>query len=566
MRASLYDWGGGLVWIAGGEGTDAGAAVVRAAVAAVGGHATLVRAPDDVRNAVDVFQPLPAPLMALTPQAEGDLRPGGHPQPRPHVRGRVKRCRPTSPLPSLPIRTIADSEKILRSCVHCGFCTATCPTYVLLGDELDSPRGRIYLIKDMLEDGKPANEEVTRHIDRCLSCLACMTTCPSGVDYMHLVDHARAHIDETYRRPFVDRLIRALLAVVLPYPGRFRAALARGQARPAVRRAGRGAARRASASPRCCASRRRRLPARRRPTRPGIFPGEGRAQGAGRAAARLRPVGARPRHQRGRDPPADPRTASRWCWPRARAAAARWSTTWAAPTTPTPQAKRNIDAWTREIDGGGLDAIIVTTSGCGTTVKDYGFMLRLDPDYAEKAARVSALAKDMSRISGDARPRRARRTAPALTVAYHAACSLQHGQQVKTAPKALLARAGFEVREPAEAHLCCGSAGTYNMLQPEISGRLRDRKVANIEATGADDRRRRQYRLHHPDRQRQPTAGRPHGRAARLGLWRARSRSGWRRWNHDTETHRPLDNRISRHLCISQRLMGSRDDAACADR
>ncbi len=378
---------------------------------------------------------------------------------------------------------VANSEKILRSCVHCGFCTATCPTYLLLGDELDSPRGRIYLIKDMLEGGKPANEEVTLHIDRCLSCLACMTTCPSGVDYMHLVDHARAHIHETYRRPLIDRLMRSVLAAVLPYPGRFRAALRAARFGAHVRRAGEAAAG-------------RRPPVRHagagavepaaayggRATR--RLPGTGRAQGARCAAPRLRPVGARSRHQRGRHPPAQP------AWRRGRsgggggAAAARSSTTWGARTIPTNRRNATSMRGRARSRGSGLDAILVTTSGCGTTVKDYGFMLRLDPDYAEKAARVSALAKDISEYL-ETLDLGAPTEGAGLSVAYHAACSLQHGQQVKTAPKTLLARAGFDVREVAEGHICCGSAGTYNMLQPEISQRLRDRKVANIEATGA---------------------------------------------------------------------------------
>jgi glycolate oxidase iron-sulfur subunit len=376
---------------------------------------------------------------------------------------------------------IAVSEKILRSCVHCGFCTATCPTYVLLGDELDSPRGRIYLIKDMLENDKPANDKVTLHIDRCLSCLACMTTCPSGVDYMHLVDHARQRIEKTYRRPLLDRVIRATLAAILPYPARFRAAIAAAWfGRPLAGLASRipGMARLATMIRMAPASLPRAGPAQ------GIFPGQGVRRGRvailqgcaqsvldpGINAAAVRLLtrqgievvlikgegccGALPHHM-GRADQAH------------------------------HLARANIDAWTREIEGEGLDAIVITTSGCGTTIKDYGFIFRNDRDYADKAGRISALAKDVSEYL-EALGLPAPTNPQNLTVAYHAACSLQHGQQIKSAPKTLLADAGFKVREPAESHLCCGSAGTYNMLQPEISVRLRDRKAGNLNATGAD--------------------------------------------------------------------------------
>ena len=373
------------------------------------------------------------------------------------------------------------AEKILRSCVHCGFCTATCPTYVLLGDELDSPRGRIYLIKDMLEKAKPANDEVTLHVDRCLSCLSCMTTCPSGVDYMHLVDHARAHINETYKRPLMDRLSRWLLANVLPYPDRFRKALWGARlARPLA-----GLMKRTPALSRFGAMIElapRRLPRMRKagPVRAAATARKGRVAllrgcaqsvldpGINEAAIRLLN-----------------RHGIEVVLPEAAGCCGALVHHMGRSEESHEQAKRNVDAWMKEIEGEGLDAILVTTSGCGTTVKDYGFLLRLDPAYAEKAARVSALARDISEYLETldlGEPEDTRN----LRVAYHAACSLQHGQQVRTAPKTLLARAGFRVSEPAESHLCCGSAGTYNMMQTEISRRLRDRKVAHIEATGAD--------------------------------------------------------------------------------
>ena len=375
------------------------------------------------------------------------------------------------------------AEGILRSCVHCGFCTATCPTYVLLGDELDSPRGRIYLIKDMLENDKPANEEITLHIDRCLSCLACMTTCPSGVDYMHLVDHARVRIHTTYKRPLIDRLTRSMLAKIVPHRGRFRMALAAAfLARPLA-----GLFDRIPGLSRFAAMVRlapARLPTRSAEERRHLFP----ALGAKKARVAL----LRGCAQSVLDPGINEaairlltRNGVEVAMPENEGCCGALVHHMGRADDAHQQAKRNIDAWIGEIEGEGLDAILVTTSGCGTTIKDYGFMLRLDPDYAEKAARVSSLAKDISEyletldLGEPEAPSR-------LKVAYHAACSLQHGQQVTSAPKKLLSRAGFTVSEPAESHLCCGSAGTYNMLQPEISRQLRDRKVANIEAVAPD--------------------------------------------------------------------------------
>jgi len=373
----------------------------------------------------------------------------------------------------------AESEAILRKCVHCGFCTATCPTYVELGNELDSPRGRIYLIKDMLEKGRPADRETVTHIDRCLSCLSCMSTCPSGVNYMHLVDHARVHIEKTYRRPILDRMIRTMLAQVLPYPGRFRLALGLAKVgRPfaSIFRAIPGLKPVASmlelAPQHLPSANAAPLPRPKEMPRGRVALLAGCAQSvldpginaaAARLLARLNVEVVQPEgegccgalvHHMGREEKA------------------------------LEFARHNVDAWTRVIENGGLDAIIITTSGCGTTIKDYGHMLRLDPLYAEKAARVSALAKDATEYLATLDlPEPS--FAPGLTIAYHSACSLQHGQKITRQPKALLTRAGFVVKEPREGHLCCGSAGTYNILQPEISRRLRDRKVKNIEATDA---------------------------------------------------------------------------------
>ncbi len=376
---------------------------------------------------------------------------------------------------------VAESEKILRKCVHCGFCTATCPTYVTLGNELDSPRGRIYLIKDMLENDRPADAEVVTHIDRCLSCLACVTTCPSGVDYMHLVDHARAHIEKTYKRPFMNRLTRGILAAVLPYPGRFRLALRLARLGRPFRRLMRAPALKPFAAMLALAP--RQVPPPSIYSRPRNHPAEGERKarvailtgcaqpvldpGINEAAIRLltrlgvevvAPAGevccGSLVHHMGREQQA------------------------------LASARANVDVWMREIENGGLDAIIITASGCGTTIKDYGHMLRLDPAYAEKAAIVSGLAKDITEYL--ATLDLPSHMPKGVTVAYHSACSMQHGQKITMAPKQLLKAAGFTVRDPAEGHLCCGSAGTYNIMQPDISAALKARKVKNIEATKAD--------------------------------------------------------------------------------
>ncbi|RUL96048.1 glycolate oxidase subunit GlcF [Rhizobium chutanense] len=376
---------------------------------------------------------------------------------------------------------VAESEQILRKCVHCGFCTATCPTYVTLGNELDSPRGRIYLIKDMLENGRPADAEVVTHIDRCLSCLACVTTCPSGVDYMHLVDHARAHIEKTYRRPLMNRLTRAILAAVLPYPGRFRLALNLARFGRPFAGLMRGAALKPFAAMLALAP--RRVPATSDFAKPGIYPPETERRGrVAMLSGCAQPV---------LDPGINAaairlltRLGVEVVVPEGEVCCGSLVHHMGRAEQALASARANVDIWTREIDGQGLDAIIITASGCGTTIKDYGHMLRLDPAYAVKAARVSALAKDITEYL--ATLELPAQTPKGITVAYHSACSMQHGQRITLAPKQLLKAAGFSVRDPAEGHLCCGSAGTYNIMQPEISAALKARKVRNIEATKAD--------------------------------------------------------------------------------
>jgi len=383
-----------------------------------------------------------------------------------------------------PAEALADPhtrelEKILRSCVHCGFCTATCPTYVTLGDERDSPRGRIYLIKDLLETGRKITADDVWPIDHCLSCLSCMTTCPSGVDYRRLVDATRVRIERTYRRPFFDWAMRAVLVRLLPSPSAFRQALQLASLgrrfRPIVRRLP-GLGRRLDAM---LALAPETVPAESIGQAPGVFApatpiGERRRMAllTGCAQSVLAPqINAATIRLLNR-------AGVEVVIPQGEGCCGSLAHHMGAEKRALAQARADIDAWTREIEGEGLEAIVVTASGCGSTIKDYGYMLRDDPAYAKKAERVAALAKDVSEVVGGltldfAPPRR-------LAVAYHAACSLQHGQRIVDAPKTLLRRAGFDVRPIPEAHLCCGSAGTYNILQPDIANALRDRKVANI--------------------------------------------------------------------------------------
>jgi len=367
-------------------------------------------------------------------------------------------------------------------------CTATCPTFLLLGDELDSPRGRIYLIKDMLEAGRPATEDVVRHVDRCLSCLSCMTTCPSGVNYMHLVDHARTYIERTYRRPWHERWLRAVLGVVLPRPSLFRIALigarmVRPFARliPASGRIGRRLRAMFQLAPRAVPS-------------PSPVGGPRIHHAAGERRARVALLAGCA--QQVLAPEINEATIRLLTRAGVEVVVAHGAGCCGALTHHLGQhasamayARANIKAWSSEIEGEGLDAIVINTSGCGTTVKDYGFMFRTEPEpWRCQADKVAALACDISEFLSrfGYTPMRAK---PDLTVAYHSACSLQHGQKVTAEPKALLRRAGFTVVDPAEPHICCGSAGTYNMLQPEIATRLRTRKLrklGHLRATNAD--------------------------------------------------------------------------------
>ena len=373
---------------------------------------------------------------------------------------------------------IAEAETILRKCVHCGFCTATCPTYLLLGDELDSPRGRISQIQAMLESDSAPTPQTVKHVDRCLSCLACATTCPSGVTYGHLIDQARAHIEARYRRPLTERWLRGLVSAVLTRPRLFRAA-ARASALFAPM---------APFAPGRLQGMMRMAPPRLPPAQPTDRPGVHPAAGARRMRVALLGGCVQP-----------------GLAPQINAAAVRLLTRLGAEVVITPAdgccgslplhlgqteraralARRQIEGWIAEMEGPGLDAIVVTASGCGSALKDYGHLFQDDPAWAERAARVSALAADVTELVGRLGLGAAGQ-APPLTVAYHSACSLQHGQGLRREPQALLVQAGFTVVEPREAHVCCGSAGTYNLLQPEIAGRLKTRKAEHLAATGAE--------------------------------------------------------------------------------
>ena len=374
----------------------------------------------------------------------------------------------------------AEAEKVLRKCVHCGFCTATCPTYVLLGDELDSPRGRIDLMKDMLEQDRPATRAVVRHLDRCLSCLGCMTTCPSGVHYQHLIDHARDHVERTYRRPLPERWLRVALAKVLPFPGRLRVALAIAGLIPGPLR------------------------------RSGLWPAPLLAmlQLASVHAASARPHETRVPEPAPRPAPVRGRIAlilgcvQGVLTPQTHAATQRLLMLAGWEVVPVSGccgalvhhlgrraeseafAERLIDNLRTASAAGEFAAVVVNASGCGTQLKDYGFMLRNHPRLAGDAARFSALSRDITEVLAQS-PLPVRPLPEAPVIAYHSACSMQHGQKLDALPRRLLREAGFEVRDIPEGHLCCGSAGSYNILQPQIATQLRDRKLSNIERTGA---------------------------------------------------------------------------------
>lgn len=372
---------------------------------------------------------------------------------------------------------LAEANKILRACVHCGLCTATCPSYQVLGDELDSPRGRIYLIKEMLESGRAADAKTAKHIDRCLSCLACTTTCPSGVDYAHLIELGRDHVEKTYRRPWMDRALRAVLVAVMPYPTRFRLAVfAARVTRPLARL--------------IPDARVQALLALVPKTLPPVSHNDDAQVFAAIGPRKMRVALMTGCVQKALDTEINDATirlltrlGAEVVVPPNMGCCGALPLHMGQENAALPKARSMVRAVMAAHRAGPLDALVINTSGCGSTLKDYGHLLAQDA-LAADAAQVAGLARDVTEVIATlGLPT----TMPkGLAVAYHAACSLQHGQKIKTLPKDLLTHAGFKVSEPADSHLCCGSAGTYNILQPEISGQLRQRKVKTLMARKPD--------------------------------------------------------------------------------
>ncbi len=370
------------------------------------------------------------------------------------------------------------SEKILRKCVHCGFCNATCPTYQLLGDELDGPRGRIYLIKDMLENNKPANEKIVKHIDRCLSCYSCMTTCPSGVNYMHLIDHGRNHIEKTYKRPFGDRFIRNFLSIVLSEPINFRIVGILAQFVKPFRFI---------------------FPKKVREMinlMPGKFPKKTLANmNVYLAKNKKKPVarvalltGCVQKVISPQINEATIRLLNRHnievVVPKGINCCGSLNHHLGKSDLANKTFRKNISIWYNEYLKNGLDAIISNTSGCGTTLKDYGFIFRSDENLKKKAKKVSELTKDISEYLDENVKLnfiKKNENEKEYKIAYHSACSMQHGQKVHEVPIKLIKKTGNKVLDIPDGHLCCGSAGTYNLLQNNIAKKLLENKISNIE-------------------------------------------------------------------------------------
>jgi len=375
---------------------------------------------------------------------------------------------------------ISSADGILRKCVHCGFCNATCPTYQIVGDELDGPRGRIYLIKDMLENDKPANEKIAKHIDRCLSCYACMTTCPSGVNYMHLVDHARNHIEKTFVRPFFDRFIRNLLSKILPSPILFRMA---------------------GYSARLFYPFRFLFPKKIKNMMkymPNSFPVSRQENKeiyspVGKTYARVALLTGCV--QRVISPQINDATIDilnrhgvEVIVPKKVDCCGSLNHHLGKEELAHKSFINNINSWFKWYEEKNLDAILVTTSGCGTTLKDYGYIFRDHPDkeLRRKAKMVSSLAKDVTEYLGKNIKLNYVKKDKKFTIAYHSACSMQHGQKIHSQPMDLLKKTGNEIVEIPDGHLCCGSAGTYNLLQDEMAAELLKRKVSNIDKVKPD--------------------------------------------------------------------------------
>ena len=369
------------------------------------------------------------------------------------------------------------SEKILRKCVHCGFCNATCPTYQLLGDELDGPRGRIYLIKDMLENNKPANEKIVKHIDRCLSCYACMTTCPSGVNYMHLIDHGRKHIEKTYKRPLGDRIIRSFLSATLSKSINFRIIAFLTQFLKPFQ----------FFFPKKIREMIRLMPTkfpRKKLPNLKIYYSSNKKKPVARVALLTGCV------QKVISPQINEATIRvlnrhniEVVVPKNIYCCGSLNHHLGKDNLANKDFKNNISTWYEEYLNNGLDAIISNTSGCGTTLKDYGFIFRSDKDLKKKAKKISELTKDITEYLDENVKlnfvERAKNVKE-YKIAYHSACSMQHGQKVHNEPINLIKKTGNQIYEIPDGHICCGSAGTYNLLQEGIAKKLLKNKIQNI--------------------------------------------------------------------------------------
>ena len=370
------------------------------------------------------------------------------------------------------------SEKIFRKCVHCGFCNATCPTYQLLGDELDSPRGRIYLIKDMLENNKPANAKIVKHIDRCLSCYSCMTTCPSGVNYMHLIDHGRSHIEKTYTRPFSERFTRDILSRILSKSTNFRfIAILTQFIKPFI-----------FLFPKRIREMIRLMPGKfPKKTLPKmkVYPPVNKKKPVARVALLTGCV------QKVISPQINEATIRLLNRHGIEVVVSKGVDCCGSINhhlgkndSANQIFKKNISIWYDEYLNNGLDAIISNTSGCGTTLKDYGFIFRSDDNFRKKAKKISELTKDITeylhnkvKLNFTVKSANEKK----YKIAYHSACSMQHGQKIHKEPINLIKKTGNEVFEIYDGHICCGSAGTYNLLQSDIANKLLKNKIANIE-------------------------------------------------------------------------------------
>jgi glycolate oxidase iron-sulfur subunit len=356
-----------------------------------------------------------------------------------------------------------EADSILRKCVHCGFCTATCPTYQILGDELDGPRGRIYLIKQVLE-GEQTSRKTQSHLDRCLTCRACETTCPSGVNYHRLADIGRQIVETRVSRPLGERVMRRALRAVLPYPERFGPLLRLGQ----------------SLRPLLPVSIKKKVPPLRR-AEPWPQQRHSRQmlilQACGQSTAMPTTNAATARLLDKLGIELVTASGSVCC--------GAVSHHLGAEEEGLDFMRRNIDAWWPYIDNG-AEAIVITASGCGSMVKEYAEALQHDPDYADKAARISALSRDISEVLADEDLEPLQNIGAGRKVAFHSPCSLQHGQQISGVVENILERAGFTLTKVPDSHLCCGSAGTYSLLQRTLSQQLLDSKLTALQSGKPD--------------------------------------------------------------------------------